>query len=187
MSASDDPTADPARAPVVLRPIGVVRSPYLERFGTPRQATVTRGTAGEALADARIELFPEVVPASALKDLDGFGRIWVIGWLDRNQGWKPQVTPTRGPKVKRGVLATRAPHRPNALGLTATELVRVEGHVIHVRGIDLLDGTPVLDVKPYVPYADAFPDAAAGWVGALDEAPDAPDRPTRAPGRRSNR
>jgi tRNA-Thr(GGU) m(6)t(6)A37 methyltransferase TsaA len=168
----------------VVRPIGVVRSPYLERYGTPRQATVTRGVVGEGPVDARIVLDPAVVPREALRDLEGFGRIWVIAWLDRNTGWRPTVVPTRGPKVRRGVLATRSPHRPNALGLTATELVGVDGLTLHVRGIDLLDGTPVLDVKPYVPYADAFPDAASGWVGALDEDADAPDRPTRAPARR---
>ena len=68
-----------------------------------------------------------------------------------------------------GVLATRAPHRPNQLGLSCTKLVRVEGHILHVEGIDLLDGTPVLDIKPYIPFADAFAEAKAGWVDELGE------------------
>jgi len=83
------------------------------------------------------------------------------------------------------VLATRSPHRPNAIGLSAVELVAIDGHTLRVRGVDLLDGTPILDIKPYVPYADAFPEARAGWIDALDastgkhSAP-GPKRPRRA-------
>jgi tRNA (adenine37-N6)-methyltransferase len=85
------------------------------------------------------------------------------------------------------VLATRSPHRPNAIGLSAVELVAVEADGLRVRGLDLLDGTPVLDVKPYVPYADAFPAAAAGWIDALDasqgrQSAPGPKRPRRKPG-----
>jgi tRNA-Thr(GGU) m(6)t(6)A37 methyltransferase TsaA len=87
------------------------------------------------------------------------------------------VQPPRGPKGKRGVLATRSPHRPNAIGLSAVELVAVEGRTLHLRGVDLLDGTPVLDVKPYVPYADAFPGARAGWIDAVDAATGAHSAP----------
>ncbi len=165
-------------------PIGVVRSPYLERFGTPRQGTVTVGVLGDGPQEARIELFPDRVPAEALKDLEGFGYVWIIAWLDRNQGWRPTVVPNRGPRVRRGVFATRSPHRPNNIGLTASQVVRVEGHTLVVRGVDLLDGTPVLDLKPYVPYADAFPSAAAGWLDELGEPGNSPDRPTVARGKR---
>ena len=84
------------------------------------------------------------------------------------------VLPPRGPRVRRGVLSTRAPHRPNPIALSALRLVRVEGCILHVHGIDLLDGTPILDVKPYVPYTDAYPDSAVGWLTGL--IPDAPDR-----------
>jgi tRNA-Thr(GGU) m(6)t(6)A37 methyltransferase TsaA len=167
---------------VRLRPIGVVRSPYRQRFGTPRQAVVTEGTLGEAEQDATIELNSEVVPAAALGGLDGFERMWIVSLFHLNQGWNPTVVPPRGPRVRRGVLATRAPHRPNHIGLSCVRVIRVEGHVVHVRGIDLLDGTPVLDLKPYVPYADAFPDAAAGWLDGLTGRMDEPDRPTRPPG-----
>src|SRR4029078_3806186 len=103
------------------------------------------------------ELFDHI-PVIALGGLEAFGHIWVISWLHLNTSWNPTVIPPRGPKVRRGVLATRAPHRPNPIGLSALKLVRVQGRVLHVLGLDLLDGTPVLDVKPYVPYADAFPD-----------------------------
>jgi len=82
------------------------------------------------------------------------------------------------------VLATRAPHRPNPIGLSAVRVERIEGHVIHVRGIDLLDRTPVLDLKPYVPYADAFSEAGAGWLDDLVESQVGPDRPTLPRGRR---
>ena len=163
---------------VELRPIGVIHSPYKERHGTPRQAVVTAGTAtGEAL-DATIELFRDVVPPEAFVGLDEFEYVWIVSWLHLNRHWKPMVVPPRGPKEKRGVLATRAPHRPNQIGLSALRLVRVEGPVLHVRGLDLLDQTPVLDVKPYVPYADAFPAARAGWLDRLDEPLDGPDRPS---------
>lgn len=149
---------------VVLRPIGRVHSPYVERFGTPRQATVLPGRGHSSDAEAVIELFADRVPLASLKDLEGFERLWVIAHLHLNSDQHPvQVRPPRQPE-KRGLMATRAPHRPNNLGLSAVRLLRVEGHRLHVHGIDLLDGTPVLDVKPYVPYCDAFPEASAGWV-----------------------
>jgi tRNA-Thr(GGU) m(6)t(6)A37 methyltransferase TsaA len=84
-----------------------------------------------------------------------------------SEGWKNTVKPPRG-GPKRGVLATRSPHRPNAIGRSAVELLQVEGRTLQLRGVDLLDGTPVLDIKPYVPYADAFPGSKAGWIDELD-------------------
>src|SRR6185437_11868823 len=91
-----------------------------------------------------------------ISGLAGFERIWLLFVFHRSEGWKPLVRPPRG-GGKRGVLATRSPHRPNAIGLSAVELVAVEERALRVRGVDLLDGTPILDIKPYVPYADAFP------------------------------
>lgn len=149
---------------LTLQPIGWVRSPYTERHGTPRQSQLSTTPEDYEPAIARIELFPDVVPAIALKDLDGFDYLWVIAWLHLNQHWNPTVMPPRGPRVRRGTLATRAPHRPNPIGLSATRILKVEEHVIHVEGIDFLDRTPVLDIKPYVPYCDALPDASAGYV-----------------------
>ena len=148
---------------IQLRAIGVVRSPYTERWGTPRQSTVTTPQYQEP-QEAILELFPNVVPTSALTDLETFSHVWVIAWLHLNKHWNPMVFPPRGPRKKRGTLATRAPHRPNQLGLSAAEIVRVEGPRVTVRGIDLLNGTPILDIKPYLPYADSFPDADIGWV-----------------------
>ncbi len=155
---------------VTLKPIGWVRSPYTERHGTPRQAQLSETPADYEPAIARIELFADVVPAIALKDLDGFDYLWVIAWLHLNQHWNPTVMPPRGPRVRRGTLATRAPHRPNPIGLSATRILHIENTVIHVEGIDFLDRTPVLDIKPYVPYCDAWPYAKAGYVDAAEAA-----------------
>jgi tRNA-Thr(GGU) m(6)t(6)A37 methyltransferase TsaA len=102
-----------------------------------------------------------------LQDLQGFERVWLIFAFHLSEGWKPMVKPPRG-GPKRGVLATRSPHRPNALGLAAGDLLQVEGRTLLLGGVDLLAGTPVLDIKPYVPYADAFPHAKAGWIDELD-------------------
>ena len=152
-----------------FRPFGVVRSPYRNRIDAPHQAPVVAGTEAGAPAEATLELDPSI-PEEALRDLEGFERVWLIFAFHRSEGWAPLVQPPRGPRAKRGVLATRSPHRPNALGLSAVELVAVEGRTLRLRGVDLLDGTPVLDLKPYVPYADAFPEARAGWIDAVDEA-----------------
>lgn len=148
------------------RPIGTLRSPFARRIDAPHQGTVVEGTESGALAEATLEL-AEWLDAAALQDLEGFERLWLIYAFHRSDGWTPRVKPPRG-GPKRGVLATRSPHRPNAIGLSAVELLTVAGRTLHLRGVDLLDGTPVLDLKPYIPYADAFPNARAGWVDALD-------------------
>ena len=148
------------------RPIGFLRSPYARRIDAPHQGTVTQGTETGEAATATLEL-AEWLDGKVLQDMDGFERLWLIYALHRSEGWRSTVKPPRG-GPKRGVLATRSPHRPNAIGLSAVELVKIEGRTLHLRGVDLLDGTPVLDIKPYVPYADAFPDAKAGWIDELD-------------------
>lgn len=151
---------------VTYRPIGILRSPYARRIDAPHQSTVVEGTESGELAVATLEL-AEWLEERVLQDLSGFGRLWLIFAFHLSEGWKSTVKPPRG-GPKRGVLATRSPHRPNAIGLSAVELLRVEGRTLHLRGVDLLDGTPVLDIKPYVPYADAFPNAKAGWIDELD-------------------
>ncbi len=147
----------------VFRPIAVARTPYKERFGAPHQAAVVRGTRAHADAEGTIELAPHI-PVEALRHLEGFDYVWAIYVFHLNAGYRPLVRPPRTPDVAHGVLATRAPHRPCNVGLSALRLLRIEGRTLVVRGIDLLDGTPVLDLKPYLPYADAFPEARAGWV-----------------------
>lgn len=153
--------------PYVVRPIGIVRSPLSEKVSAPRQARVGEGIAGT------IEIAPEL--EHAVSDLEGFDRIWVLFWFDRaaaeeGEGVRTKVLPPRSDR-RRGVFATRSPHRPNPIGMSVVRLERVEGRVLHVRDLDILDGTPVLDVKPYLAYADAFPDARAGWLEAPDPRP----------------
>ena len=162
--------------------IGRVRSPYRERFGTPRQPTVTENVLGGCEQDGVIELFEGHAYEEALADLKGFAFCWVVSWIHLNgRGWTPRVRPPRQvnasePK-RRGLFATRAPHRPNPIGLSALRIVSVDAAAreVTVRGLDLLDGTPVLDIKPYVPFCDAFPLARAGW---LDELPGEPSGPS---------
>lgn len=152
-------------APYSFTPIGYLRSPYARRLDAPHQPTVVAGTATGEAVEATLELTD--LPEEALRDLAGFERVWVIFVFHKSQGWAPMVRPPRG-RQKRGVLATRSPHRPNSIGLSAVELVAVEGRTLRLRGVDFLDGTPVLDIKPYVPYADAFPDSRAGWIEEVD-------------------
>lgn len=168
----------------VCRPIAYLRSPYAQRIDAPHQSTVVAGTESGAVVEARLEFVAEL-PPQAYADLAGFERIWLIFAFHRSQGWNAQVKPPRG-GPKRGVLATRSPHRPNPLGLSAVELVAVEDGALVLRGVDLLDGTPVLDIKPYVPYADAFVGARAGWIDQIDAAQGrhsapGPKRPRRPP------
>lgn len=148
------------------RTIALVESPYASRIDAPHQATVVAGTETGQAAEGWIR-FVAGFPPAAYRDLAGFERIWLVFVFDRSEGWKAEVRPPRG-GGKRSVLATRSPHRPNPIGLSAVELVAVEPDGLRVRGLDLLDGTPILDIKPYVPYADAFPTAAAGWIDAID-------------------
>ena len=144
-------------------PIGVLRTPHVALAATPRQPAVT-GARGV------IELFPGRGFEDALVDLGSFSHLWTLFWFDRADSWRPKVQPPRD-SYKRGVFATRAPHRPNPIGLSALALERIEGLCVHVRGVDALDGTPVLDLKPYVPYTDAIPDATHGWLAASDPRP----------------
>ena len=149
-----------------FRPIGFLSSPYSRRIDAPHQGTVTESPENTIPAIATLEL-AEWVDKEAIQDLTGFERLWLIFVFHLSDGWKSKVKPPRG-GPKRGVLSTRSPHRPNPIGLSAVELLSVEGKTLHVRGIDILDGTPVLDIKPYIPYADAFPDSKAGWSDAID-------------------
>ena len=143
---------------LTLDPIGVVRTALGSKAETPRQPAAATGAQG------RIELFPGRNFEHALEDLAGWERIWVLFWFHLNDTWRPKVLPPRSASGRKGVFATRSPYRPNPLGLSAVRLDRVEGLVLHVSEVDLIDGTPVLDIKPYVPYTDAFPEAATGWL-----------------------
>ncbi|MBC8124708.1 MAG: tRNA (N6-threonylcarbamoyladenosine(37)-N6)-methyltransferase TrmO [Candidatus Kapabacteria bacterium] len=152
-------------SPISLTPIGIVHTQYVNKYDAPRQPRVDN-----RVDDACVELYPHCNYEQALRDVDGCDRIWLVTFFDRALGWKPLVLTPRD-RTKRGVFATRSPHRPNAIGITCVEVVRLYGRRIDVRGTDLLDGTPVLDIKPYVAYADAFPESRVRW---LDELPTKP-------------
>jgi len=152
-----------------LQPIGLVHSPYKEKFGTPRQP-------GLVNAHCSIELLPPYNQMDALKGLEGFSHIWVsfiFHQAIRDQ-WQPTVRPPRlGGNEKVGVFASRSPFRPNNLGLSVVKLLSIEQQseklLLHVEGLDVIDGTPVVDIKPYIPYVDAIPAATEGFATGAPE------------------
>ena len=146
---------------ITYRPIGVVRSPFAGLDGMPLQ------TVASAEVDATVELDERV--HGALGDLDGFSHLWLLVHLHLVDGWTPEVTPFLDDDRPRGVLATRSPRHPNPIGLSLVELVAVDPSALRIRGIDLVDGTPVLDVKPYVPLFDAREGVRTGWFAAAAE------------------
>jgi tRNA-Thr(GGU) m(6)t(6)A37 methyltransferase TsaA len=156
---------------LAVEPIGFVRNTLATKVEAARQPQAARGE------PARIELLPGRNFEHALEDIARWQRIWVIFWFHHNPGWRPKVLPPRSVTGRKGVFATRSPHRPNPLGLSVVRLERVEGLTLHVLDSDMLDGTPVLDLKPYVAYTDAHPDAGNGW---LDDAGIAGERSARA-------
>ena len=143
---------------LILEPIGYLRTAAADKVEAARQPSASGGAAG------RIELLPGRNYEHALSDLADWRYVWVLFWFDRNEGWRPKVLPPRSRTGRKGVFATRSPHRPNPLGLSALRLERVDGLTLHVSGVDMLDGTPVLDIKPYVAYTDAIADAGSGWL-----------------------
>ncbi len=138
-----------------FRAIGVLHSPFVAQNGTPIQPVFAAG------AEGVIEVEPPFV--AALSDLEGFDRIWVLYVFDRAVGFAPRVVPYRDDRP-RGLFATRAPARPNPIGMSVLRLLGISGSSVRVGDVDILDGTPVLDIKPYVPMFDAFPDSWAGWL-----------------------
>jgi len=152
----------------IIRPIGVVRSPFTGMEGTPIQPALAGGAEGE------IELAVQYAPA--LVDLHGFERIWVLYLFDRAGAYRASVVPYRDDRPH-GLFATRAPCRPNPIGLSVLRLLAVSGATLRVADLDILDGTPVLDIKPYVPEFDSFPSARAGWLDAGRRPVSAADRP----------
>ena len=154
-------TAQPSiRDWIRLRPVGVIRTGFTEAVGTPIQPVYGRGAEGQVIVE---ECF-----APALDDLDGFERVWLLYWMDRVGPFKAKVVPYRD-TCERGLFATRSPCRPNPLGMSAVRLLRREGCILHVADIDVLDGTPLLDLKPYVPEFDAHPSSKAGWFETCGE------------------
>jgi tRNA (adenine37-N6)-methyltransferase len=146
----------------IIEPIGWISCPQRYRYEAPRQGVLLPERT------AVIHLHEGRDFEAALDGLDGFERIWVVFEFHLNETWHPVVQPPHEGEARRGVFATRSPHRPNRIGLTCVRLISIEGLELRVAGHDLLDGTPVWDLKPYVPYADAFPDATAGWLDEVE-------------------
>ena len=148
------------RGELLLRPIGFARTPHAEKADAPRQPAAALGIEGtlEILAEYR----------DGLRDLAGFDRLIVVFGFDRAPKTRSLTVQPPRSATKRGVFATRSPHRPNPIGISIVRLVAVDDLRVRIADVDLLDGTPIYDLKPYLAYTDAFPDARAGWLDADD-------------------
>jgi tRNA-Thr(GGU) m(6)t(6)A37 methyltransferase TsaA len=142
-----------------VRPIGIIHSPFTDAAGTPIQPVFAKGSEGT------VEVYPEF--QEGLADLDGFERIWLLFWLDRAAPYKLKVKPYMDETI-RGLFATRAPSRPNPIGISCVKLLGIEGNVLRVAEIDVLDGTPLLDIKPYVGKVDCFDVKHSGWLDTIE-------------------
>ena len=151
---------------ITIRPIARMRSDFPTKFGIPRQSNLVEQLRSTVIFE------PEYRNADALRGLEGFSHLWIIWQFSEavRTGWSPTVRPPRlGGNTRMGVFATRSPFRPNNLGLSSVKLLGVEhtaefGTVLHVGGADLMDGTPIFDIKPYIPYGDSHPDATGGFT-----------------------
>lgn len=143
-----------------MNPIGIFRSSAVYKAQAPRQGVFEESRIGT------ISLASGLHFEQALRDLDGFERIWLIYQFDRNQDWRPTTRPPVPPAHadRVGVFASRSPYRPNPIGLSCVKLLTIQGLELTVEEADLLDNTPILDIKPYVPAFDSFPEARAGWL-----------------------
>ncbi len=140
---------------IVYRPIGVIRTPFKEPRGTPIQPVGAEGVEGV------VEVFPEY--AEGLEGLEGFSHIFLIYHFHLVRGYSLKVKPYMSDRFQ-GVFATRAPFRPNPIGISVVRLVRIEGNILYVRDVDIVDGTPLLDIKPYVPAFDVRKVESIGWL-----------------------
>jgi len=143
-----------------IKPIGIIHTPFTVSAGTPIQPGMAAGTEG------KVEVFEEY--KTGLKDIDGFERIWLVYWFDRASLPKLLVTPYLD-TLKRGLFATRAPARPNPIGISPVRLIEVAGNILRVSDIDILDGTPLLDIKPYSSHFDRFEVERNGWLDTVSK------------------
>lgn len=156
---------------LVITPIATIRTEFSSKFGIPRQAGLAEELRGTIVFE------PDFRVDEALRGLEGFSHIWLIWGFSENRehGWTPTVRPPRlGGNVRMGVFATRSPFRPNGLGLSCVRLIGMQkedrlGTTLTVAGADLMDGTPIYDIKPYLPYADCRPEAAGGFASEVPE------------------
>lgn len=146
-----------------MEPIGFLESCFRDKFGTPRQPGLVKE------AWARLRIRPDLQPEESLQGLEGFSHVWLIWVFHQNKSarFHAKVHPPRLGGDTQGVFATRSPHRPNPIGLSLVELVKVEKDGIVVAGADLVDGTPILDIKPYLPTVESKPEAKTGWPAEI--------------------
>ena len=145
---------------ISYKPIGIIHSPFRDIKGMPIQPTGAIGVAGS------IEIIPDFI--EGLKDLDGFSHIILIYHFHLSKGYTLSVEPFMDDKL-RGVFATRAPRRPNPIGISVVKLIKVEGNVLYIENVDIIDGTPLLDIKPYISEVDAHEVEKAGWLSGKAE------------------
>lgn len=140
--------------------IGRVESSYHEKFGTPRNSGLSPSSRG------KLVLFPDVIAPESLEGLSTFSHLWVVYHFHLNENKKilTKVFPPKLEGEKMGVLATRSPHHPNPIGISVVKIDKIEGLTIYVQNLDLVNGTPLLDIKPYVPNYDSISNATMGWV-----------------------
>jgi tRNA (adenine37-N6)-methyltransferase len=148
---------------LLLEPIGFFRSPKSSPVDAARQATADRSDSHGVIELSSGQNFEQ-----ALEQIDGFSHLWVIYGFHHNNDWKPKVDPPRGPGHKVGVFASRSPYRPNAIGISALQLVERQGLKLIVGPHDLLDGSPIYDIKPYLTHSDSIPSASKGWTEGLE-------------------
>jgi tRNA (adenine37-N6)-methyltransferase len=146
---------------IKLSPVAFLRTPFAEKFGVPRQSGLVPA------AEGRVEFVPEFAAPEFVRGLEAFSHVWLITAFDRNPPWSGSAVvrpPRLGGNEKVGVFASRAPNRPNGLGLSLVRIVAIEPGIVRVAGVDSVDGTPVYDVKPYLPWCEALPEARADWA-----------------------
>lgn len=148
---------------ISLKVLGVIDSCFREKFATPRQPHLAPAS------EARLRLHADFIPEQSLKGLEQFSHVWLLFHfhLNTNKRFLSTIHPPRLKGKTIGVFASRSPHRPSPIGLTLVRLVKIEGDTLFFSGIDLIDGTPILDIKPYIPGSDYAPGASTGWTQAL--------------------
>lgn len=148
-----------------VTPIGYIKSCFKEKFGTPRQS----GLVQEAYSELKIS--PDFQPLESLQGLEGFSHVWLVWWFHQNRvsRFHAKVHPPRLEGKTMGLFATRTPHRPNPIGLSLVRLEEIKGDTLYFLGADLVDGTPILDIKPYLPQYESVPEARVGWLSDVND------------------
>lgn len=163
-----------------MKPIGIVHTPFKEQEGTPIQPTAAMESSGHQASGGhyhiplsvtsktagQVEVFTEF--AGGLKDLEGFERVILLFYFHKTCSEKLLVHPYLDTENPHGIFATRAPCRPNRIGISCVRLVKIEDNILHIEDVDILDGTPLLDIKPYVPQFDSFEKVKTGWIGGAE-------------------